>query len=92
MTFEYVLIAGVNDSLADAARLAQLLRGMKCKVNLIPWNPHRHAPFQRPSPEVIDAFQREVKRLGLPAYLRTPRGDDIDEIGRSVGLGWRRVT
>jgi 23S rRNA (adenine2503-C2)-methyltransferase len=78
VTFEYVLMAGVNDSLADAARLARLLRGMKCKVNIIPWNPHPHAPFQRPSDEAIEAFQNEVKRLGLPAYLRTPRGDDID--------------
>jgi len=78
VTFEYVLIAGVNDSLADAARLAQLLRGMKCKVNLIPWNPHPQAPYERPSAAVVEAFQNEVKRRGLPAYLRTPRGDDID--------------
>ena len=78
VTFEYVLIAGLNDSLEDAARLAQLLRGTRCKVNLIPWNPHPHAPFQRPSDAAVEAFQNEVKRLGLPAYLRTPRGDDID--------------
>jgi 23S rRNA (adenine2503-C2)-methyltransferase len=78
VTFEYVLLAGVNDSLDDAARLARLLRGMPCKVNLIPWNPHPLAPYQRPSAEAIERFQNEVKRLGLPAYLRTPRGDDID--------------
>ncbi len=78
VTFEYVLLAGVNDSMEDAARLAQLLRGMPCKVNLIPWNPHPLAPYKRPSAEAIEAFQNEVKRLGLPAYLRTPRGDDID--------------
>lgn len=78
VTFEYVLLAGVNDSMEDAARLARLLRGIPCKVNLIPWNPHPEAPYQRPTPEAIDAFQNEVKRLGLPAYLRTPRGDDID--------------
>jgi 23S rRNA (adenine2503-C2)-methyltransferase len=78
VTFEYVLLAGVNDTMADAARLAQLLRGMPCKVNLIPWNPHPGAPYQRPTQTAIDAFQAEVKRLGLPAYLRTPRGDDID--------------
>jgi 23S rRNA (adenine2503-C2)-methyltransferase len=78
ITFEYVLLAGVNDSLRDAAQLAKLLRGVKCKVNIIPWNPHPEAPYQRPAPAVIDAFQNECKRLGLPTYLRTPRGDDID--------------
>jgi 23S rRNA (adenine2503-C2)-methyltransferase len=77
VTFEYVLLAGVNDSLAHAAELAKLLRGIRCKVNLIPWNPHPEAPYQRPAPAVIDAFQHECKRLGLPTYLRTPRGDDI---------------
>jgi 23S rRNA (adenine2503-C2)-methyltransferase len=78
ITFEYVLLAGVNDSLREAAQLAKLLRGVKCKVNLIPWNPHPEAPYARPEPAVIDAFQAECKRLGLPTYLRTPRGDDID--------------
>jgi len=78
ITFEYVLLAGVNDSLRDAGQLSKLLRGLKCKVNIIPWNPHPEAPYQRPAPEVIDAFQQECKRLGLPTYLRTPRGDDID--------------
>lgn len=78
VTFEYVLLADVNDSLEDAARLVRLLRGMPCKVNLIPWNPHPLAPYRRPSAEAIERFQNEVKRLGLPAYLRTPRGDDID--------------
>jgi 23S rRNA (adenine2503-C2)-methyltransferase len=78
VTFEYVLLAGVNDSTGDAARLAQLLRGLPCKVNLIPWNPHPLAPYRRPSAEAIEGFQNQVKRLGLPAYLRVPRGDDID--------------
>jgi 23S rRNA (adenine2503-C2)-methyltransferase len=78
ITFEYVLLAGVNDSLRDAAQLAQLLRGFRCKVNIIPWNPHPEAPYERPSDVVIEAFQMECKRLGLPTYLRRPRGDDID--------------
>jgi 23S rRNA (adenine2503-C2)-methyltransferase len=78
ITFEYVLLAGVNDTMEDAARLARLLRGVPCKVNLIPWNPHDGAPYARPTADAIEAFQNEVKRLGLPAYLRTPRGDDID--------------
>jgi 23S rRNA (adenine2503-C2)-methyltransferase len=78
ITFEYVLLAGVNDSLADAAQVAKLLRGFRCKVNIIPYNPHPEASYARPSREVVDAFQNECKRLGLPTYLRTPRGDDID--------------
>jgi 23S rRNA (adenine2503-C2)-methyltransferase len=78
VTFEYVLLAGVNDSIDDARRLARLLRGFPCKVNVIPWNPHPLSEYQRPAAAQIEAFQNEVKRLGLPAYLRTPRGDDID--------------
>ncbi len=78
ITFEYVLLAGVNDGLDHAAQLARLLRGIKCKVNIIPWNPHPEAPYARPAAPVIDAFQAETRRLGLPTYLRTPRGDDID--------------
>jgi 23S rRNA (adenine2503-C2)-methyltransferase len=78
VTFEYVLLAGINDSLVDAAQLARLLRGVKCKVNVIPYNPHPEAPYRRPSEDVIEGFQSECKRLGLPTYLRTPRGDDID--------------
>jgi 23S rRNA (adenine2503-C2)-methyltransferase len=78
VTFEYVLLAGVNDSVADARRLAQLLRGMPCKVNVIPWNPHPGSGYARPSQEAIDGFQNAVKQAGLAVYLRTPRGDDID--------------
>jgi 23S rRNA (adenine2503-C2)-methyltransferase len=78
ITFEYVLLAGVNDSLEHAGQLAKLLRNVKCKINVIPYNPHPEAGFARPAKPVIDAFQNECKRLGLPTYLRTPRGDDID--------------
>jgi 23S rRNA (adenine2503-C2)-methyltransferase len=78
ITFEYVLLAGVNDQPEHAMQLSKLLRGVKCKVNIIPWNPHPEAPYQRPAQIVIDAFQAECKRLGMPTYLRTPSGDDID--------------
>jgi 23S rRNA (adenine2503-C2)-methyltransferase len=77
ITFEYVLLAGVNDSNEDAERVARLLRGMPCKLNIIPFNPHPLAPYKRPSPEAIDRFQMRVRELGLATYLRTPRGDDI---------------
>ncbi len=77
ITFEYVLLAGVNDSLEDADRVAKLLKGFACKLNVIPFNPHPLAPYKRPSAEVIDAFQQRVRDLGVSTYLRTPRGDDI---------------
>jgi 23S rRNA (adenine2503-C2)-methyltransferase len=77
ITFEYVLLAGVNDSDDDARRVAKLLRGFRCKLNIIPWNPHPLAPYARPSAESIERFQQLVKSLGVATYLRTPRGDDI---------------
>ncbi|CAN5904125.1 23S rRNA (adenine(2503)-C(2))-methyltransferase RlmN [soil metagenome] len=78
ITFEYVLLAGVNDSIADAGQLAKLLRGFKCKVNVIPYNPHPEAEYRRPSAAAVQAFQNECKRLGMLTYLRVPKGDDID--------------
>lgn len=78
ITFEYVLLAGVNDSPRDADKLAALLADMPCKLNIIPWNPHPEAPYERPSAAAIEAFQNRAKARGLPTYLRTPRGDDID--------------
>jgi|SRR5579862_444479 len=78
VTFEYVLLAGVNDSDADADRLIGLLRGLSCKVNLIPWNPFQGPAFERPSAERIRAFQDRLRAASMPVYIRTPRGDDID--------------
>jgi 23S rRNA (adenine2503-C2)-methyltransferase len=78
VTFEYVLLAGVNDSDEDAARLAKLLRGIPSKVNVIPWNPHPLSNFSRPSDERVRAFQSELKARGLAVYVRRSRGDDID--------------
>jgi 23S rRNA (adenine2503-C2)-methyltransferase len=78
VTFEYVLLAGVNDADADARRLPELLDGIPCKVNLIPWNPHDGAPYRRPSERTIERFQERLKKGGLAVYLRRPRGDDID--------------
>jgi len=78
VTFEYVLLAGINDSLDDARRLPELLRGIPSKVNLIPWNPHPLSPFERPSDEAVAAFQDELKARGLAAYVRRSRGVDID--------------
>ena len=78
VTFEYVLLAGVNDSDADANRLPRLLEGLPSMVNLIPWNPFAGPAFSRPSAERIRSFQEILRQHNLPAYIRTPRGDDID--------------
>jgi 23S rRNA (adenine2503-C2)-methyltransferase len=78
VTFEYVLLAGVNDSNADADRLPRLLRGIPAKVNLIPWNPFQGPDFQRPSAERIRTFQERLRTADVAVYIRSPRGDDID--------------
>jgi 23S rRNA (adenine2503-C2)-methyltransferase len=78
VTFEYVLLAGVNDSDADADRLPRLLRGIPAKVNLIPWNPFQGPEFQRPSAERIRTFQERLRKAEVSVYIRSPRGDDID--------------
>ena len=74
VTFEYVLLQGVNDAPGDARRLAARLRGIRCKVNLLPWNPFPGAPFERPSPERVEAFRRELVRAGLTATVRQSKG------------------
>jgi 23S rRNA (adenine2503-C2)-methyltransferase len=76
LTFEYVLLKGVNDTDADARRVLQLLANINCKVNLIALNPGPGIPFEPSEPERVAAFQRIVCR-GLPCFLRKPRGLDI---------------
>jgi 23S rRNA (adenine2503-C2)-methyltransferase len=79
MTFEYVLLGGVNDRREDAQELAALLRGsgLQAKVNLIVWNPGPDIPYRMPSPEDVTAFQQHLIANGIPAFLRRPRGRDI---------------
>jgi len=77
ITFEYVLLAGVNDSPEDARRLARLLAGMKAKVNVIPLNAAAGIPFERPSDEAIDRFARIVAEHGVTVSVRKSRGRDI---------------
>jgi len=74
---EYVLIAGVNDAAEDAERLARLLAGLPCAVNLIPFNEHEAAPFRRPSPASVDAFRAILRRHGFLAIVRESRGGEI---------------
>jgi 23S rRNA (adenine2503-C2)-methyltransferase len=77
ITFEYVLLEGVNDSPEDARRLAKLLAGIKAKVNLIPLNAAPGIPFERPSDRRIDAFARTLADRGVTVSVRKSRGRDI---------------
>ncbi len=90
LTFEYVLLAGINDSPEDAKRLASLLRGIRCKINLIPFNEFQGNSFQRPSQERIDTFQRIVRNKGYDVLLRKIRGDDV--LGACGQLGQSTAT
>ena len=78
ITFEYVMLAGVNDTDADADRLGKLVASVPCMVNLIPWNPFNGPKYQRPSTARVLAFQARVRAKGIAVYVRLPRGDDID--------------
>ncbi len=76
ITFEYVMIEGLNDTIADARRLVRLLRGLPSKVNLIPFNPHPNSPFLPPSEDVVDAFRDYLVSKNLSCFRRKTRGQD----------------
>jgi 23S rRNA (adenine2503-C2)-methyltransferase len=77
ITFEYVMLKGLNDSRADAQRILKLLAGIPSKVNLIPFNPHPASPFLRPKlPEVL-AFQKYLLDRGMTTTIRISKGPDI---------------
>jgi 23S rRNA (adenine2503-C2)-methyltransferase len=77
VTFEYVMLKGVNDSPADARALVQLVKGLPAKINLIPFNPWPGAPYACSDWSVIEAFAEIVNRAGYASPIRTPRGRDI---------------
>ena len=77
ITFEYVMLDGVNDSHADARELVRLLKGMPAKINLIPFNPWPGSQYQCSSWEKIEEFSDIVFRAGYASPVRTPRGRDI---------------
>lgn len=77
ITFEYILIKGVNDSLEDARRLARCLNGIKAKINLIPFNEHPGTPFQRPPESHIHAFLKILQDRDYTAIIRWSKGEDI---------------
>ncbi|HSB97664.1 MAG TPA: radical SAM protein, partial [Spongiibacteraceae bacterium] len=86
ITIEYTLLAGVNDSVEQARELAQLLRELPCKINLIPFNPFPNSGYERPSKAAITRFWEELTKAGYVATVRTTRGDDIDAAcGQLVG-------
>ena len=78
ITFEYILIAGVNDGLDQVKPLAQLAKRLNAKVNLIPFNPWPGAPYECSTPERVRRFSEIVFAAGISAPVRTPRGRDID--------------
>jgi len=77
LTFEYVLLDGVNDSAENAKEVLELVRGMRAKVNLIALNPGPGIGFFTPDEERVLAFQQVLMRGGVPAFIRKPRGRDI---------------
>lgn len=77
LTFEYVMLEGINDTDEDARRLVRLLNGIRAKVNLIPHNPAPELPYRASSIERIEAFQQILVSKDLPAFIRRPRGQDI---------------
>lgn len=76
-TIEYVLLGGVNDTPEDARRLVRLLSHLRCKVNLIAYNPHPESPFRPPKPAAVEAFQTHLLEKGFTAVVRKSRGQDI---------------
>jgi 23S rRNA (adenine2503-C2)-methyltransferase len=77
ITFEYVLLGGVNDSEQDARELVKILKGIRAKVNVIPFNPHPGSSYVRPSDERIARFRDVLHEAGVQVNVRRPRGDDI---------------
>ena len=77
VTFEYVMLKGVNDTLAEARDLVRLLKGVPAKINLIPFNPWPGSPYECSDWETIEAFAEVVNRAGYASPIRTPRGRDI---------------
>ena len=77
VTFEYILIGGLNDSLQDARRLVKLLHGIRCKVNLIPFNPHEGSDLKSPEDATVKEFQSYLLQRDIVATLRASKGQDI---------------
>ena len=77
ITFEYVMLKGINDSTSDARALIKLMEGIPAKINLIPFNPWPGSPYECSDKNQIEEFAKIVLKAGYPSPVRTPRGDDI---------------
>jgi len=77
LTFEYVLLAGVNDAPEQAREMVELVRGIRAKINLIALNPGTELPYRTPEQERVFTFQRILVAAGIPTFVRRPRGRDI---------------
>ncbi len=77
ITFEYVMLAGINDTGDDARRLIKMLKGIPCKVNLIPFNPYEGSEFRRPSDGAVEGFQKILLDAHVTALVRKSKGQDI---------------
>jgi 23S rRNA (adenine2503-C2)-methyltransferase len=77
VTFEYVLLGGINDQREHADELIALLKNLNAKVNLIVWNSGPDMPFHEPTPQDVGILQRRLRDAGIPAFIRKPRGRDI---------------
>jgi 23S rRNA (adenine2503-C2)-methyltransferase len=78
VTFEYVLLAGINDSVAQARELVQTVKSVPCKINLIPFNPFPGSGYERSAAPAIAAFRDVLHQAGLTTTVRKTRGDTID--------------
>lgn len=85
VTFEYILLKGVNDHLHDAIRLAYLMKGFISHVNLIPYNPVAGMPYERPTSEGVAKFQALLRQRGVSVFLRKPKGLDIGSACGQLG-------
>lgn len=88
ITFEYILIKGVNDSLDDAKRLADLLKGVKCKINLIPYNPSSYTEFERPDRDEVDRFHQYLIDRYFTVIIRDSRGQDVGGACGQLGMSY----
>ena len=77
ITFEYVLLGGINDQPEHAREVLALLKGMQAKVNLIVWNPGPGIAYRQPTPEAANLFHKLLVEGGIPTFTRRPRGRDI---------------
>jgi 23S rRNA (adenine2503-C2)-methyltransferase len=88
VTFEYILMKNVNDSLDDARALAELLRSIRCKINLIPYNESPYTEFLSPDPETVDRFHQFLLDRNFTVIIRESRGQDVFGGCGQLGAGY----